>query len=323
MKQRYYIAIIAFAAASILHSCTKHDTQPYSAFAYIKDMSIRDVHVANDSTLIVAGEDAVGNGVIEIHNPNTKKGSRHTFIHSMAQVQQYGSTLWACGDSMTLVRSDDFGATWTAINDFTYFWDFDFSNLTKMCILQNTPAFAIGNKDMIHGIIYTKNTNPYYPLKRHQPFTGLNDMLTVDSSVFYIAGYGSVLRIHIDTDSTEYEKIGGEYFTSICNAGTENLICCSSKGNIYTKKYNSRSETWNKVYAARKDLRFIRANSKGEAVAFGKHNTMYVSKDYGDTWTPFHYKGAKNASSLTCHNDTFYIGFTTGEIQIIQAHQLK
>jgi len=318
-----YIAIPFFLLlfSCILVQCTQKEKIIYGALAFIDGVEILDIEPFQDSLLLIAGKNKQNQGFLYVYNTKTKKYFASQTTHVMYDIFLEDTVLWACGDSMSIIKSNDKGLTWNVYNNFNYFWDADKSHFRKLAIYNNTPIYAIGKKDMLQGNMYITNNSVTYPFKSIQMQTGINDMAIIDSSQVYVAAYGSIIRFTNNGKNKRFEQIGGHNFTSITYSGNKNIISTTFDGSIFTCELTD--SVWKKVLNTSIEFKHIASDSYGNAIAIGNSNTIYISNDYGNHWHLEKYAFGKDVTCLTYANNLFYIGCKSGEIHTITRSQIE
>ncbi|MFW5851454.1 MAG: hypothetical protein ACOCWB_04450 [Bacteroidota bacterium] len=311
------VPIILFA------SCIKNDIAPqYTTFERnFDEITINDIVKYNDSIFFFVGENNENEGVIGRYNKNSNDYTEEEVAEILYGISISSEAIWVCGANMYLYKSLDDGSSWDRVNSFLYFWDVDISHLKEIYAIGNKPILAIGTKHMLNGNFYNPNPVPHYPFQSTQLQMGVNDMLVIDSTDIYIAGYGSILHVNgIDT-KPRYCDIGGENFTGITIAGQSSIATCTFSGNIYI--FNTIDSVWKKEYEGNIKLQHIIGDTYGNILAFGDKRYMLASNDHGDNWTRIKYPNAQDVTCVTYFDNHFYIGTSTGQIMEFERKQLE
>lgn len=310
------IPILLFA------SCNKNNIDPqYTTFERNFDgITINDIVKYNDSIFFFVGENNENEGIIGKYNKNSNDFTKHEYDEVLYGISISSEAIWVCGANMLLLKSRDDGFSWDPVNSFVYFWDVDKSHLKEIYAIGNKPIFAIGTKHMLNGNFYNPNPTPYYPFQSTQLQMGINDMLVVDSTDIYIAGYGSILHVNGIDEEPRYCDIGGENFTGITIASNSSIASCTFSGNIFI--FNTIDSVWKKEYEGNIKLRHIIGDTYGNILAFGDKRYMLASTDYGDNWTRIRYPDAQDVTCVSFYDNVFYIGTSKGQIMEFERNQL-
>ena len=294
---------------------------------------INDALILHDSIVIYGGKTELSQGRIGMYNRNTQK---HILIETSETVKGLAisdGTLWACGDNMMFLVSKDNGNNWDPVWDpnytFEYFWVDDRTDLKKIYASGNEVLFAIGNKHMLQGNLYYKNTSPWYPFWSSQLKMGVNDMFVVDSTQVYVAGYGSIVHAErvlnskgtMDSIAITQNDIGGENFTGVTQGGLKTIVACSFSGNIYTK--DLLDDTWKKTYSSSIKLRHIVGDTYGNLIAVGDSRYILISNNHGKDWLKVRHANARNITSLSLQDDYFWATTKNGEVIKFERVQLE
>jgi len=323
MIRRFPKTLISLLCACVVcaTACNKDKELNTADVASFRNIDVSDVCIVGDSVVIVCGSAARKGRIIKQRkssNPNAK-AITHTFDYPIHSLFFNGSVIWACGDSMLVLKSTDYGTTWTQPYDFNYFWECDRSNLIKIYATNDFPTFAIGSKTLFSGHIYVKSpslgiSQTSYPFLHRTPKTNVYDFTAISDSEFFVAGYGSIFHYANHGETVELERIGGEIFCGITSVGND-AITCSFSGKIFTRNILDENKEWNNVFKTNKNLRYIAATADGRVLCMGdNNNSVFTSSNKGIDWSVRRFRGVKSIVALKAVNNTFYIAQKNGQI---------
>lgn len=320
-KQLKYIGIYCFIVIVGFSSCNKQSEFMYGVLASIEGLTIQDIAPFDDSLLFIAGNHSAFRGKIIKYNLNTDSYTTFTTQFLVHDIFVDGNVLWASGDSMLLFKSLDTGKTWNPYHDFKYFWNVDKADLKEIYIYNNVPWFSIGGKNLLNGNFYYKNPNVLFPFASKQLQAGVNDMVVIDSSLVYLACYGSVIKMSDMGRTSEFENIGNHNFSGITLADSSTILTCTFEGTIHRKQLSESA--WKEVVNNGIPFRYIAADTFGNVLAIGDDNSIYTSKNSGATWKIKKYKSGNDITSLSLENGIFYIGTNSGIIHTVTRNQIE
>lgn len=307
-------------------SCTKDNTLETTNVLSFRNIEVSDVCIVGDSVVIACGS-AIGKGRIikqrQGFSPNAGVIT-HTFDHPVHSLYFNDTVIWACGDSMLVLKSTDYGTTWTQPYDFNYFWENDRSNLTKIYATNNFPTFAIGKKIVFNGHVYIKSPSlgvyqNDYPFLHRTPRTDVYDFTAISDSEFFVAGYGSIFHYTNYGHAMELERIGDEIFCGITSVGNT-VIACSFSGKIFSRNVMDENKEWHTVFKSKQNLRHVASTADGYVLCIGdSNNSIVTSSNKGVDWSVRHFRGANSVVALKAVNNKFYIAQKNGRVVSIDA----
>ncbi|MCL2328526.1 MAG: hypothetical protein FWC39_08455 [Bacteroidetes bacterium] len=323
MKSHFPQPLVALLCACILcaTSCNKDNKLETSDVMSFRNIDVSDVCIIGDSVVIVCGS-AVREGRIIKQRQGFRAYTNaitHTFDYPINSLYFNDTVIWACGDNMLVLKSTDYGTTWTQPYDFNYFWEYDRSNLTKIYATNDFPTFAIGARELFNGHIYVKSpsigiSQNEYPFLHRTPKTDVYDFTAISNSEFFVAGYGSIFRYINHGQTVELERIGGEIFSGITSVGND-VITCSFSGNIFTRNILDENKEWNNVFKTNKNLRHIAATTNGYVLCIGdNNNSIFTSSNKGIDWNMRRFRGANSVVAVKVANNKFYVAQKNGQI---------
>lgn len=322
MTKYFSHSLVALLCAALLgfFSCNKDNRLETEIVTSINNIYVSDACILGDSVVVVCGSSARKGKIIKRQTARAGKTITTNFKHAVRSLHLAGNVLWACGDSMLVAKSEDFGNTWTEPFNFDYFWEVDRSNLTKIYANQTAPLFAIGSKDKIFtSDIYLPSTTfgvnqHIYPLQHRTPNTDVYDFTTVSENDFFVAGYGNIFRYSTREQTMELQQVGNEIFCGITSVGNT-IIACSFSGNIYTRNLADNNDEWHNTFNGRKEMRYIASTTNGEVLCVGnKNNAIFLSQNKGSDWKAHNLKQAKSIVALKSANNNFYLVHENGQI---------
>ncbi|MDR0940819.1 MAG: hypothetical protein LBM68_01185 [Bacteroidales bacterium] len=301
-------------------SCNKNTLPGTENVASFGNVELSDVCIVGDSVIIACGTTARQGRIVKQQegNPNPIV---HTFSYPIHSLYFNDTVMWACGDSMLVLKSTDYGTTWTQPYDFDYFWENDRSNLTKIYGTNDFPTFAIGTKDVLfNGHMYVKSpsvgiSQNTYPLQHRTPQTDVYDFTAVSASDFFVAGYGSIFHYSNYGQTMELERIGNEIFCGITSVGNT-VIACAFSGKIFTRDVLDPNKTWHTAFKSNKNMRYIAANANGTVLCVGDgKNAIFTSSNKGMDWKVHNLRQTNSIVAVKAANGKFYIAQKNGRVQ--------
>jgi len=321
----FRIAVLCCAFFCVT-SCKKDAIDlKYSTVAFIEGVCINDVLVLSDTIILFCGKTSLEQGRIGTFQRVTKKVELSKTDQIMHDLSGSADALWACGNNMCVLKSVDTGRVWNPVWDAVYTSEFyDEENKTdihKIHAVGSYPVFAIGYKNMLDGKLYVQNENPVNPFKTKPLNMGVNDMLVVDSTEIYVAGYGSIVHVTGLDSNPLICSVGNENFTGITQVGTKSLVACTQAGALYM--YNGIDSVWKKTYQSSMSLTHVVGDTYGNLLAVGNGRHVLVSNNYGESWRKVRYPNSKHIRSLSFDSGYFWAGTENGEIVRFDAVQIE
>ncbi|GBL34997.1 ycf48-like protein [Filimonas sp.] len=116
----------------------------------------------------------------------------------------------------------------------------------------------------------------------------LTDIDAVDTSTFYYAGYGAILK-SVDRGKThDFTKAKNDFFTAMCWNNKEEGIAVGYEGSILrtTDGGNAWKVIRNGNDFTKKKIHFldVERNAAERLVAVGEHGAVFISEDNGSSW---------------------------------------
>ncbi|MFQ3579817.1 MAG: hypothetical protein SNJ71_06730 [Bacteroidales bacterium] len=227
------------------------------------------------------------------------------------------TTVYAFGDSLLLLRSNDNGKTWIHKIDMSYFWSMDRSGFRGLYFYNNREAIAISNSNNIKGNIYTTKDGAV-TWNSFQNDNGLNDMWVFNDNTILAVGYGIVMKI---TDiGTKTKRLGmlGDHFTGVWFTNETTGYMCGFNGGIY--KTENKGESWNMVF---KDNNLLRKRYNFYDIVFispnigfvcGTNGSIFMTTNAGKTWKKIHAQIETDLYSMSVNNKILYCTSENGKI---------
>ncbi len=325
MKHTSFLSIITLLCACTLcaTSCNKDNRLEATSVASFRNLDVSDVCIVGDSVIIVGGSAARQGRIVKQQLGMNSNAITHTFAHAIHSFYFNDTVIWACGDSMLVLKSTDYGSTWTQPFSFDYLWENDRSNLTKIFGTNKFPTFALGSKELFNGSVYAKSpglgiSQNIYPFQRKIPRSDVYDFTAVSDSEFFVAGYGSIFHYSNYGQTMELETIGNEIFCGITHVGND-VIVCSFSGKIFSRNVMDENKEWHTAFKSKQNLRYIASTDNGYILCMGDdNNSIITSTNKGVDWNVHHFRGANSVVALKAANGKFYIAQKNGRISSIE-----
>lgn len=319
MKHHFLLSLlILFGAAS----CHKDKELETTGIASFQSIDISDVCIVGDSVVIACGTNG-RQGKIMKQRQGVATAVSISVDHPVRSLYFNDTVIWACGDSMLVLKSTDYGSTWTQPYDFDYFWENDRSNLTQIYGTNDFPTFAIGTKNVLfNGHVYVKSpslgvSQSAYPLQHRTPQTEVYDFTALSETEFLVAGYGSIFHYSNYGQTMEPERIGNEIFCGITSTGND-VIACSFSGKIFTRNILDENKEWHTAFKSKHNVRYIAATPDGYVLCTGNNNNaIFTSSNKGVDWQVRRLRQANSVIAVKAANNKFYIVQKNGRVQSI------
>jgi photosystem II stability/assembly factor-like uncharacterized protein len=184
---------------------------------------------------------------------------------------------YACGENMLLLRSSDYGLTWTSTNNIIN--SDAFFNGTLYTIFGNEKLLLIagGNNFNVGIINWVKNNTVY---SGWSGFKGINNEmrcgLLLPSQNYLVMGYGTAYLSDGEKTVFEPTKINGDFFTACSNVNNAAYFACGYNGGVY--KINIDGNGYEKIHDHN---RFYKTRINFNGIAFATEKLGWVVGNAG------------------------------------------
>ncbi len=248
MISKNILFFIGIPTLLLLVSCQKEiqTTNPSKIITVDNTISIYDLLVIDDTTLLAAGGKRNTIGKIFLSEDGgetwTKTWESPFCIYTLYAKDD--TTIFAGGDSITVLKTTDRGNTWVSLIHYTFTnWQGFVTPVQSICFMDSDTGFAVGGDNQQKGILcFTSNGGKNW---KFQDFSNEFHSVVFDNQKNgYMLGYGKVLKT-IDHGShwQDNEFTGDNLKTAVVQNQT--VWACGYRGNIY----NNEAGQWHPVFS--------------------------------------------------------------------------
>ncbi len=208
-------------------------------------MSIYDLLVINDSTILAAGGIRNSAGKIFLSRDSGKTWSK-MWESSFCIYTLYArddTTILAGGDSITVLKSIDNGENWESLMHYAFYdWQEFVTPVQSICFINHDTGFAVGGDNQSKGILcFTINGGKDW---KFQNFTNEFHSVVFDNKKNgYMIGYGKVLKTVDYGYHWQEDKFSGDNLQAVA-IDNQTVWACGYRGNIY----NNEAGKWHSVF---------------------------------------------------------------------------
>lgn len=327
MKQ----SIIVFLLLVLLASCSKDKVQmPHHVVSLPVDCKIERICFVTDSVVYACGGEKLQSGYVF---KSENAGASWTVVYQGKQKinsiyfvdQQHG---YACGDSMTFIRTVNAGQRWCDSINYNYFWDQERTNLRDLFFWNNTQGFFVGGKNYSQGnFYYTEDAgnvlyslslkNEAYRIAFPSPETG------------FVVCHGRIYRLFGTQNSSpgedirwsyrfkanyEIADIDGDIYTGTSFLNTKCGWVCGYTGGIY--KTEDGGYKWKNLASTRNRYNDILFVSLTQGYTVGEDGHIAQSTDGGNNWKELDcgQSSSDNIHCIAARGATILCGTENGKI---------
>ncbi len=228
-------------------SCQK-ETQtinPSQVITIDNTIAIYDLLTINDSTLLAAGgiRNSSGKIYLSVDGGQTWQKTWESHICIYTLYAQNDTTIFAGGDSITVLKSTDNGKNWESLMHYGFVdWQEFVTPVQNMYFINADTGFAVGGDNQNKGILCsTKNGG------KDWKFQGFNNEL--HAVIFdsmgngYILGYGKIFKSADYGNNWTDNNFSGDNLQATTSQN-QTLWACGYRGNIY----NNEGNQWHTVF---------------------------------------------------------------------------
>lgn len=241
-------------------------------------ISINDIEKVNDSLMIAVGGKPNEIGKIFLSHDNGQHWIENQEIgwcyYSIFILND--SIIYVGGDSITLIKSTDFGNTWQSLINYSFLdWQSFVTPIRGIFFTDENHGYLVGGDNYIKGILCTtQNGGNNWKFKDFS--NEFSAVLFTNSQTGYIAGYGKILKTTDSGETWKQENFKGDNVKKQALQNNQ-LWACGYKGNIYTQIDNNWGKSFqisewnNKIH-----WRDIICSSTGQIIVVGNSGMVYL-----------------------------------------------
>lgn len=245
-KQNIFFLLSIFFLL-LLGSCKKEiqTINPSQIITIDNNISIYDLLIIDDSTLLAAGGNRNTVGKIFLSEDGGQTWTK-TWESSFCIYTLYiknDSTIFAGGDSITVLKSANRGKSWESVMHYTFLhWQKFITPVQSICFFNNDSGFAVGGDNQSKGIVcFTGNGGKDWKFKDFS--NEFHSVIFDEQKNGYILGYGKVLKtINPNINWSDNCFLGDNLQAAILQNQT--IWACGYRGNIF----NNEAEKWHTVF---------------------------------------------------------------------------
>jgi photosystem II stability/assembly factor-like uncharacterized protein len=321
--------LITFLILTIVFiSCDEQDE--YDATVSVDKISIADtirirtiVFNGGDNGLLCGGNKNTSGSIYSTddggHNWIRKYHSDSLSVNSLFYLND--SVVFACGDSLMILKSIDGGQNWDIVNLDNYPFDEYYVPYHEIYANSEENIFAIGGEDYYKGL-WSETETGNYPWTHDSYDNELASICFVSEYIGFFGGYGIMFVTEDRGNTFDYIDFEDEFFVDMEADEFGNVYAVSDRGLLYFSSdlgYNW-SEEINDYYAEFTDL------SLGEetSVVCGWDGIVYIKTKDSEKWTKTEDVPKLNyyCSCVNARNEIF-LGSDNGEIYILNKKRVR
>lgn len=315
-KLQFYLIVFI---SLIIFSCNKEEVYPVIDEQIIKSgKPIRSIHFVDSTNGFIAGGIRGEEGYIyktsdggENWDPIYSSNWNINDILFLDNVQGF-----ACGDSLKIIRTTDFGESWEHVELSWYPNPEYILPLKCITVANDTTWYITGGDNYQYGInLRTRNGGLWWDLEVYQ--IELNASYFKNEKFGLLAGYGAIY-ITQDAGETYYPSdFSGDHITSLSFHSEEMGLACGYNGGIY--RTTNGGSNWitclkpNGVIGKRNHFNAI-ASFNNTCIAVGNEGLMHYSADMGITWNPIVSNSNEDFLDIEYVNGVFMVSGRNGSL---------
>ncbi len=209
-------------------------------------------------------------------------------------IKMHRKTLITVGTQASIAK----GSNRTGLDLGIYTYSNSKATLNDAIVLKKDSFLICGNNGTLH-----ENKEVEFSEIKTGFSENLNSLAQVDDYLFYCVGdNGLVLKSHNNIRSwVKEEGINTNSNLHKVKYLSDKLYVCGDNGTILIK--DLKKNTWTEKKITDEAILSLDITSKGLAAASGSNGTLFISKDFGETWTKKDLGYADTLFGVACNKD--------------------